>query len=146
MVREDPPAGGLDDVDLEGLRSHLDTTEIRYALLFGSRARGEESPTSDVDVCLRFPDAFSPRERFRRRNNIDSALQTYADGFVDVSDLEALPDEVALNAVREGVLLCGDEEARSEDRRRLERSLMESSERRIRKRREFIDRLAEGDA
>lgn len=132
-------------VDLEGFRSVLADADVRYAVLFGSYATGSASPASDLDVCVRFPDEFSRRERFRRRNRIDSALQSYADRFVDVSDLESVPDTVALNALRDGRLLYGDEATKAADERRLEQRVDDSSEQRARQRREFIDRLAEGD-
>ncbi|QSW98220.1 type VII toxin-antitoxin system MntA family adenylyltransferase antitoxin [Haloterrigena alkaliphila] len=132
-------------INLEGFRSVFDEADVRYAVLFGSYATGSESQTSDLDVGVRFADECSRRERFRRRNRIDSELQSYADPFVDVSDLEALPDTVALTALRDGRLLYGDLAAKAADERRLERRVEESSERRARRRRDVIDRLAERD-
>ncbi|APW98866.1 DNA polymerase III subunit beta [Halobiforma lacisalsi AJ5] len=132
-------------VDLEGFRSVFADAAVQYAVLFGSYATGAETDASDLDVCVRFPDELSRRERFRRRNRIDSALQSYADPFVDVSDLEALPETVALNALRDGQLLYGDFETKAADERRLERQVDASSDERDRRRREFIDRLAKGD-
>ena len=122
-MRENRP--GSDDerppgVDLDGLRSVLEGADVSYAVLFGSYAVGTETPSSDIDVCLRFADDVSRRDRFRRRNRIDAEIQSYADPFVDVSDLEALPDGVALNALRDGVLLYGDADAKAADERRLE--------------------------
>lgn len=134
-----------DSVDLEGIRSVLAETDVRYAVLFGSYAIGSETASSDLDVGVRFADECSKRERFRQRNRIDSTLQSYAEPFVDVSDLEALPDTVALNALRTGVLLYGDDAMKAADERRLERRVESSNERRERRRREFIDRLAEGN-
>lgn len=62
----------------------------------------------DVDVALRFPDRLNARDRFRRRNRIDAELQTYADGFVDVSDVETLPTPVARAALHDGIRIVGD--------------------------------------
>lgn len=124
-------------VDLGGFRSVFDEVDVRYAVLFGSYATESESQTSDLDVGVRFADECSFRERFRRRNRIDSTLQSSADPFVDVSDLESRPDAVALTALRDGGLLYGDLAAKAADERRLER--------RARRRRDGIDRLAEGD-
>jgi len=64
---------------------------------------------------------------------------------VHYSDVEALPDAVALNALRNGSILYGDETARAADERRLKRRLDSEREQRDRERREFIDRLAEGN-
>jgi len=94
---------------------------------------------------VRFTDECSRRERFRQRNRIDSRLQSYAEPFVDVSDLEGVPDTVALNALRDGILLYGDRALKTADERRLERRVEAASEQREQQRREFIDRLAEGN-
>lgn len=77
-------------------------------MLFGSHARGTADESSDVDIALRFPDELSDAERFRQRNRIDADLQAYADGFVDVSDIESLPTHVAHAVLRDGVRLVGD--------------------------------------
>ncbi len=134
-----------DSVDLEGIRSMLVETDVRYAVVFGSYATGSETSASELDVCVRFTDECSRRERFRQRNRIDSRLQSYAEPFVDVSDLEGLPDTVALNALRDGILLYGDRALKTADERRLERRVEAASEQREQQRREFIDRLAEGN-
>lgn len=65
----------------------------------------------DVDIALRFPEGTDDRERFRQRNRIDAELQAYATGFVDVSDIDALPTSVAYAALRDGIRLLGDETA-----------------------------------
>jgi uncharacterized protein len=132
-------------VDLQGLRAELDDADVCYAVVFGSVASGTLSPTSDLDLCIRFAETCSRRERFRQRNRLDAAIQSTADRFVDVSDLEALPDTIALNALRDGVLVYGDGATKAADERRLAQRVAESSDRRERRRREFVDRLAEGD-
>ncbi|WP_255192433.1 type VII toxin-antitoxin system MntA family adenylyltransferase antitoxin [Natronobeatus ordinarius] len=104
-----------DATDLEAIRSVLADNDVRYAIVFGSVARGEDTATSDIDLCLRFSDDLSPRERFDRRNRIDSVVQRYATQFVDVSDLEAIPDDVALNALRDGVVIYGNETTKDTD-------------------------------
>lgn len=133
------------DIDLEGFRSVFDDADVCYAVLFGSFVTGSGSPTSDLDVCVRFVDECSRRERFRQRNRIDSALQSYTAPFVDVSDFEALPDTVAQNALQDGFLVYGDPATKAADERQLAQQTDESSEQRERRRREFIDRLAEGN-
>ena len=134
-----------DTIDLEAIRAVLADNDVQYAVVFGSVARGEETSTSDIDLCFRFPDDLSRRERFDRRNHIDSVVQRYATQFVDVSDLEALPDEIALNALRDGVVIYGTESAKETDEQHLQDRVRSSKDKHTRERREFIDRLAEGN-
>lgn len=60
-------------------------------------------------------------------------------------DLEAIPEHVAVRALQEGILWYGDAETKAADGRRLTRRLAETNDQRRRRRREFVDRLAEGD-
>lgn len=143
MVRESrtPPEG----VDVDGLRDYLAGTEVVFAVLFGSQARDAAKESSDVDIALRFPDDMDAAERFRARNRIDADLQEYADGFVDVSDIDSLPVPVAYAAVREGIVLAGDQEEIDTYRKHVEREYKSGADEREREYREFIDRLARGD-
>ncbi|MFP9062521.1 type VII toxin-antitoxin system MntA family adenylyltransferase antitoxin [Natrialbaceae archaeon A-chndr2] len=132
-------------MDLEAVRDHLRTTGVTYAVLFGSYASGNPAESSDVDICVRFPDDWTRHERFRQRNRIDVQLQRYAETFVDVSDLEALPDKIALNALEEGTILYGEETVKAADQRRLKNRVEDSKVSRLEEQRSFVDRLAEGD-
>jgi predicted nucleotidyltransferase len=134
-----------DGVDIDGVREHLGETPVRFALLFGSHARGTADTESDVDIALSFPDEMSDRERFRCRNRIDAELQAHVDGFADVSDIDSLPTHVAYAALRDGRVLVGDERTVEEDRRRLRAEYERTEPDRERERREFIDRLARGE-
>jgi hypothetical protein len=98
-----------------------------------------------VDVALRFPEKMTDHERFDARNRIDAGLQEYADGFVDVSDVDSLPTPVAYAALRDGIVLTGDERAVETYRERIGREYEATANERERERREFIDRLARGD-
>ena len=73
----------IEDVDLEGMQAYLAETDVEFAVLFGSHARGTADADSDVDIALRFPESLSDRNRFDLRNRVDAELQAYADGFVD---------------------------------------------------------------
>ncbi|AUX08401.1 nucleotidyltransferase domain protein [Halalkaliarchaeum desulfuricum] len=135
----------LEGVDVEGIREYLEGWELEFALLFGSRARGDSEASSDIDVALRFPKGTDEGERFRRRNRIDAALQAYADGFVDVSDIDRVPTPIAYRALQDGVVLLGDERTVEAYRKRVEAEYEATAEEREREHREFIDRLASGD-
>lgn len=138
---------GVDDssIDREGMREYLEGTPVVFSLLFGSHARGTAGSESDVDIALRFPKAMDDRERFRLRNRIDAEIQRFASGFVDVSDVEALPTAVAYAALRDGVRLTGEESTVAKYREQVTDAYETTADDRERERREFIDRLARGD-
>ena len=69
-----PDGSAVETIDLEEIRDYLAQTEVIFAVLFGSHARGTADESSDVDIALRFPDELSESERFRRRNRIDADL------------------------------------------------------------------------
>lgn len=143
MPSEDEPS--IEGVNLDGMSDYLAGTSVVFAVLFGSHARGTADESSDVDVALRFPDEMNAHERFDVRNRIDAELQAYAEGFVDVSDVDSLPTSVAYAAVRDGIVLGGDENAVEAYRERVGREYEATAHERDRERREFIDRLARGD-
>lgn len=143
MSQSDDPA--VETIDIEGIKEYLAQTEVIFAVLFGSHARGTAEESSDVDIALRFPEEMSEAERFRRRNRIDADLQSYADGFVDVSDIESLPTHVAHAALRDGVRVVGDEREVNAYKKRVDTEYDASASEREQERREFIDRLARGD-
>ena len=134
----------IDSVDTDGMRAYLSGTGVVFAVLFGSRATGGATDTSDVDIALRFPDRLDAYERFRRRNRIDAELQTYADGFVDVSDIVTLPTPVARAALHDGVRLVGDETEVTAYQERVDREYEPT--RAEQGQDELIRRLADGDA
>jgi len=141
MVETGEPT--IDGVNVDAIRDYLEEASLVFAVLFGSHVRGSAHDTSDVDIALRFPSDMDAYERFTHRNRIDADLQEYADGFVDVSDIESLPTPVAVAALRDGIVLVGDQEAVTEYKRRVESDYDERATER--ERREFIDRLARGD-
>lgn len=134
-----------EDIDIEGMQTDLAQTDVDFALLFGSSARGTASESSDIDVALRFPESLDDHERFRRRNRIDAELQRYADTFVDVSDIDSLPIAVASAAVRNGQLIVGTEEAVTQYREQVTQQYEATERERKREQKAFIDRLARGD-
>lgn len=141
----DPGAANVEGVDLDGMTAYLADAGVRFAVLFGSQARGTADESSDVDVALSFPEELDRKERFRLRNRIDAALQEYADGFVDVSDVDVLPTPVAHGALEDGTVLVGDDEAVEAKRRAVGRAYEATADERERERQAFIDRLARGD-
>jgi predicted nucleotidyltransferase len=132
-------------VDLEGMQAYLAETDVEFAVLFGSRARGTADTGSDVDIALGFPESLTDRDRFRLRNRVDAELQAYANGFVDVSDIESLPTPVAHAALRDGIVIFGDEAIVEAYKTDVVDTFEAESQARNEDRDEFIDRLARGD-
>jgi predicted nucleotidyltransferase len=141
-AREEPH---IETADLDAIRAALDGTDVVFALLFGSHARSEATGDSDLDIAVRFPDRLSDRDRFRARNRIDATLQAHAEGTVDVSDIDALPVAVQHAALRDGIVLYGDDDAVAEYREQVTRSYESTADERTAERQAFIDRLARGD-
>ena len=137
---------GESNVDFDGMRDYLEQTPIAFAILFGSHARDSAGSTSDVDIALRFPEEMDAQERFHVRNRIDAELQQFADSFVDVSDIDTLPTAVAYAALRDGTQLVGDNRTLAAYRKEISDAYEATADERERERREFIDRLARGDA
>ncbi|WP_255170423.1 nucleotidyltransferase domain-containing protein [Natrononativus amylolyticus] len=116
---------------------------IEFAVAFGSQVTGEPTLASDLDVAIRFADSLSSHERFQRRCFLSGDLQQEDAPFVDLSDIEELPLDVAHDAVH-GYLVCGDEQAFQQCREDIEAAFSERRDDLRRQRHDVIDRIAEG--
>ncbi|WP_254543686.1 nucleotidyltransferase domain-containing protein [Halomarina pelagica] len=116
--------------------------DIDFAVAFGSRVAGTPQPSSDLDVAVKFADGLSSRERFQKRCFLSGDLQREDAPFVDVSDVEALPLDVAHDAV-DGEFLCGDEQTFRRFRANVEATFEERRDEIRRHQRGVIDRIAE---
>ena len=76
-----------------------DHPEVEFAVVFGSRNARTARPSSDLDVAVKFSDALSAEDRFGLRCHLSGRLQRDDAPFVDLSDVEELPLEVAYEAV-----------------------------------------------
>jgi len=115
---------------------------IEFAVAFGSRVTDESHTASDLDLAIKFTDDLSSHERFQKRCFLSGTLQREDGPFVDVSDIEELPVEVAHDAVN-GELLCGDQEAFERVRERIESSFEDEQDDLRRRHRDVIGRIAE---
>lgn len=116
--------------------------DIEFAVAFGSQVAGESRPSSDLDVTIKFDDDLSAHNRFRKRCFLSGDLQQADAPFVDLSDIEELPVEVANDAVH-GDLLCGDEDAFSQFKATIEEQFEEQRDDLRRQQLALIDRVAE---
>lgn len=102
---------GEGELDLDELRVCLERFPVRVATLFGSRASGDASGLSDLDVAVQFEDGVSRERRLRLMDELTVAV-TECTGFdaVDVVDLEVAGPVLAYEALRHGILVAGSEE------------------------------------
>jgi predicted nucleotidyltransferase len=74
--------------------------DVLAVLLFGSRARGDASSSSDFDVCLVL--AGEPRSD---RDRAEKRLEYLAEGGLDVAVYQSLPLHIRSRVLKEGVVL-----------------------------------------
>ena len=92
----------------------LDGAPVRFAYLYGSVARGEAHPGSDLDIAVMFERSVSAEERLSLELALGLALDARLGGErADVRDLAALPLILRGRVLTEGALLFSrDEEGR----------------------------------
>ena len=96
----------LDAVGRERLRDALDQPAVAAAYVFGSQARGNPGPLSDVDVAVWASPGTDARSRFALRLELAKAATSALDG--ETVDLVVLDDASPLlrhRARRDGELL-----------------------------------------
>jgi predicted nucleotidyltransferase len=115
---------------------------IQFAVVFGSQVSGETTEGSDLDLTVKFAEYLSANERFSERCVLSGTLQQDDWPFVDVSDIETLPLDVAHDAV-DGQFVCGDKQAFETFKREVETDFAEQREELRTYQRSVIDRIAE---
>jgi hypothetical protein len=92
----------------------LHDAPVRFAYLYGSVARGEAHPGSDLDIAVMFERTVPAEKRLSLELAIGLALDAHLGGErADVRDLAALPLVLRGRMVTEGALLFSrDEEGR----------------------------------
>ena len=104
--------------DLDRLRGAaaavLDGAAVRFAYLYGSVARGDAHPGSDLDIAIMFDRSVPAAERLSRELALGLAFDARLGGErADVRDLAAMPLILRGRVATEGALLFSrDEEGR----------------------------------
>lgn len=116
---------------------------IVFAVVFGSQVSGKSTSLSDLDIAVKFADELSEQERFEKWCFLSGYLQHENNSFVDVSDIESLPIDIAHDAVN-GEFLCGDKREFQRFKTDIEAEFSEQREILRHKQRAIIERIAEG--
>ena len=134
---------GADDsqVDIILDASVCDDPAVEFVVEFGSRSTGEATPASDLDVGIKFAADLSAGERFEKRCFLSGDLQQDDAPFIDISDIETLPLDVAHDAV-DGTLVCGDVHAFEQFKTAIEAAFDDQRDTIRRQQRDVIDRIA----
>jgi predicted nucleotidyltransferase len=135
-------ADGESDVITALSESLCDESDVQFAVVFGSQVSGGSTVASDLDLAVKFVEDLSASERFDERCFLSGSLQQDDRPFVDVSDVEKLPLDVAHDAVN-GRFICGDRRAFEAFKREIEAEFAERRDEFRTHQRSVIDRVAE---
>ena len=83
------------------LKPELSRHKVREVDLFGSFLRGEQTPTSDIDILIDFEEEASLFDLIRVSDFLETALHRK----VDVVPKESLREEIRDSVLREMVVL-----------------------------------------
>jgi uncharacterized protein len=81
--------------------------EVVFSYVFGSFARGDDRPDSDVDLAVAYRDDPGDEERFARTLDVGVALERQLGRAVDVVDLAAAPLRLQGRILTERIVLTG---------------------------------------
>lgn len=97
-----------DPAAFERLRDFFTSnTPVPAAYLFGSRASGGFSPTSDIDVAVILPHGMNVEEAFWKTADIKDSLEdVFRPLKVDVLDMERIPSRIAHEVLKTGLLIA----------------------------------------
>ena len=89
----------------------MSRSKVVFAYLFGSQARGEAGPRSDVDIAVYLNEGLDKGERFNLRLRLMSDLSVvFHTDRIDLLLLRGLPLSFQFRVVKEGKLIyCKDE-------------------------------------
>lgn len=117
-------------------------SDVEFVVAFGSQMTGEATRASDIDLAVKFADDLSDSARFEKRCFLSGDLQREDAPFIDVSDIEALPLDVAHDAIN-GTFVCGDEHTFKRLKANIKATFDEQHDDLHRQQRAVIDRIAE---
>lgn len=118
---------------------------VRFAYLFGSRARGEARADSDLDLAVQFAPELGAAQRFELALRLGAELEAALDCRVDLVDLDTAPLRLVGRILTERIVLLGlDDPARVEFEMRLFKLAVDFEHHAAALTREALDAMAEG--
>ena len=102
----------LDDSTMERLRAVLRQQGVAVAYLFGSVARGDAGPLSDVDVAVLFGRELSRAEPWDAMLRLDPYVSGALRQEADLVVLEIAPPALRFAVIDEGLLILNDDDDR----------------------------------
>ena len=98
---------------LKRLSDSLSKYPVIVAYLFGSEAKGERGPLSDIDIAVFIDRGIDRSGRFDLRLRLSSELSGIMNRMVDLVILNDAPVQLAFEIIKYGELIfCGDKSAR----------------------------------
>lgn len=95
-------------LDIAAVVRVLEQAPVTLGILYGSHARGEATPRSDIDLAVEFDRSLASVERTRARLSLIERLSAELDtDDVDVVPLSRAPDELLETILTDGVLVIG---------------------------------------
>lgn len=96
------------DLDVETVVQVLDDAPVSLGVLYGSYARGDVTPKSDVDIAVEFDESLSSTELTRARLGLIERLTTeLKTNDIDVVPLSRVHAELLEEILADGVLIYG---------------------------------------
>ncbi len=132
-------------VDRESAARVIERYPVRFAVLFGSHARGTQTEFSDIDIAVEFDESVADSDRTRARARLISDLsKELGTDAVDVADFAAIRPSVAVSALEHGSILVGDEKRAASLHERFERQVTKTThEERMDRFDELLARIAD---
>jgi predicted nucleotidyltransferase len=99
----------IEGLDIEAILDVLSAFDVSVALLYGSYARDEKTPSSDIDIAIDFESSHTSQERTQiRLQLIERLSSTLGTNEIDVIPLDQAPTELRSEILQDGVLLTGE--------------------------------------
>lgn len=93
-------------IDLQAIKAFFaGQPEVIVAYLFGSVARGQANPLSDIDIAILLDPGLESEISIERQLHFMAALEDFTDREVQVTILNRVSPTFAYQAIREGILL-----------------------------------------